>query len=55
VVLSETGDRALTDDDGHFSFGGVPRGPVTFVVRAGHRDQTTWPMTVPGGSYDLEV
>ena len=55
VVLSETGDRTLTDDEGHFSFGGVPHGQVTFIVRAGHRDQTTWPLTVPGASYDLEV
>ena len=55
VVLSETGDRTLTDDEGHFAFGGVPRGPVTLVVRAGHREQTTWPMSVPGTTYDVEV
>ena len=55
VVLSETGDRMLTDDEGHFSFDGVPRGPITLVVRAAQRDQTTWPTNVPGANYDLEV
>jgi len=55
VVLSETGDRTLTDDEGHFAFRGVPRGQATLVVRAGHREQTTWPISVPGANCEVEV
>ena len=55
VVLSETGDRVLTDDEGAFAFRGVRRGPVTLVVCAPHREQTTWPFRVPASKYDLEV
>lgn len=55
VVLSETGDRVLTDEDGGFSFGGVRRGRATLVVCAAGRSQTTWPTRVPASNYDLEV
>jgi hypothetical protein len=55
VVLSETGDRMLTEEDGKFSFGGVRRGPITLIVRAAGRLETTWPTRVPASNYDLEV
>jgi hypothetical protein len=55
VVVSETGDRVLTDDEGAFAFGGVRRGPVTLVVCAPDRAQTTWSFRVPASKYDVEV
>lgn len=55
VALNQTGDRVLTDDEGAFAFRGVPRGPVTLVVCAPHRTQTTWEFRVPASKYDVEV
>ncbi|MBV8719892.1 MAG: DUF4255 domain-containing protein [Chloroflexi bacterium] len=55
VVMSETGDRVLTDDEGAFAFRGVRRGPVTLVICAPHREQTTWSFRVPASKYDVEV
>ena len=55
VVLQETGDRTLTDEEGHFTFGGVPRGSITLVVRAAGRDEAAWPCQVPAPAYDVEV
>jgi hypothetical protein len=55
VVLSETGDRMLTDEEGGFAFAGVRRGAITLVVRAAGREETTWSTRVPASNYDLEV
>ena len=55
VVLQETGDRTISDDEGHFTFGGVPRGSITLVVRAAGREEATWPFRVPAPTYDVEV
>lgn len=55
VLLRETGARARTDDEGRFTFSGAPRGPVTLVVRAPGRTETTWPINVPDPSCELDV
>ncbi|MBV9543132.1 MAG: DUF4255 domain-containing protein [Chloroflexi bacterium] len=55
VVLSESGDRVLTNDEGGFSFPGVRRGGITLLVCAANRTQTTWPFKVPASNYDVEV
>jgi hypothetical protein len=55
VMLPETGDRVLTDDEGRFRFAGVPRGPITLVVRADGRTETTLATRAPADSYELEV
>ena len=55
VVVSETGDRVLTDDEGAFAFRGVHRGPMTLVVCAADRAQTNWTFRVPAANYDVEV
>lgn len=55
VVLRETGARATTDEEGQFTFSLAPRGPVTLIVRAPGRTETTWPVKVPSPTFDLEV
>jgi hypothetical protein len=55
VVLSQTGDRVLSDDEGAFLFRRVRRGPLTLIVCAPHREQTTWSFRVPDSKYDVEV
>jgi hypothetical protein len=55
VLLAETGDRAMTDDEGRFRFAGVPRGPITLVVRAAGREERSLATTAPAPTYELEV
>ncbi len=55
VLLQETGDRTITDEEGHFTFGGVPRGTVTLIIRAVGREEIIRPVQVPSPSYDVEV
>lgn len=58
VVLQKTDGKTLqtlTGDDGYFTIGPAPGGPITLVVRAAGRDETTWPCQVPSSSFDLEV
>jgi len=55
VVLRETGEQTLTGDEGYFTIGPVRPGPITLVVRAAGRDETTWPCQVPSSSFELEV
>jgi hypothetical protein len=55
VLLSETGDRAMTDEEGRFRFAGVPRGPITLVVRAAGRAEISLATRAPADSYELEV
>lgn len=55
VLLSETGDRTITDDEGRFSFAGAPRGPITLIVRARGRPEVSSSRIVPAGSYDVEI
>jgi hypothetical protein len=55
VELRETGDRTVSDEDGHFTFGAAPRGAVTLVVRSKDRGEVTWRGQVPSVSYDLEI
>jgi hypothetical protein len=55
VVLRETGARTLTGDDGYFTIGPAPRGPITLIVLSVGREETTWPSQVPSPSFELEV
>ena len=55
VLLVETGARARTDEEGYFRISHAPRGPVTLVVRAPGRTETTWQVTVPSPTCNLEV
>jgi len=55
VVLRETGARTLTGDEGSFTIGPAPRGPITLIVLAAGREETSWPCQVPAASFDLEV
>jgi hypothetical protein len=55
VLLTQTGDRAMTDDEGRFRFAGVPRGPITLVVRADGREESSLTTTAPGPTCELEV
>jgi hypothetical protein len=55
VLLSETGDRAMTDEEGRFRFAGVRRGPITLVVRANGRTEMSLATRAPADSYELEV
>ncbi|HVC33098.1 MAG TPA: Pvc16 family protein [Chloroflexota bacterium] len=55
VLLWETGDRALTDEEGRFTFARAPRGPITLVARAAGRAETSLPVMVPATNYDLDV
>jgi len=55
VVLAETGDRVLTDEEGHFSFPNVQRGQITLIVRARGRAEVAKQVAVPSPDYDLEV
>ena len=55
VVLRETGARTLTGEDGTFTIGPATRGPITFVVLAPGRAETSWPGEVPADSFDLEI
>jgi hypothetical protein len=55
VLLQETGDRVLTDEDGHFAFPNAPRGPITLLVRAEGHAEVAKAVTVPAPSYDLEI
>lgn len=55
VLLPEANKRATTDEDGRFELGGVPRGPITLLVRAAGRDETSWPVRAPALDLELEV
>lgn len=55
VVLAETGDRVLTDEEGSFAFPNVERGKVTLIVRAQGRAEAAKLVAVPSPDYDLEV
>jgi len=55
VLLSETGDRTITDAEGRFSFTGAPRGPITLIVRARGRPEVSSSRIVPAGNYDVEI
>lgn len=55
VLLQETGQLAVTDDEGRFTFRQAPRGPVTLVVRAAGRPEVSAERVVPAASYDLDV
>lgn len=55
VVIQETGDRSLTDAEGWFTFPKAPRGPVTLVVRANGKPESTSTRVIPSPDYDLEV
>lgn len=55
VLLWETGDRTITDDEGRFSFAGAPRGPITLIVRARGRPEVSSSTVVPAASYDMDV
>jgi hypothetical protein len=55
VLLNETGDRTLTDEDGYYTFDSAPRGLVTLVVRADGRAEVRAPVVVPAPNYDLQI
>ena len=55
VVLAETGDRVLTDEEGQFAFPNVERGQITLIVRARGRPEVARHVAVPSPDYDLEV
>lgn len=55
VLLQETGDRVLTDEDGRFAFSNVPRGPATLIVRAAGRPEVSRAITVPAPTYDVDL
>ncbi len=55
VVLQETGDRVMTDEEGRFAFPSVPRGLTTVVVRADGRAEVTHPVTVPSPPIVVEI
>lgn len=55
VLLQETGDRVLTDENGAFSFANAPRGPITLVVRATDRAEVAKQVIVPAATYDLDI
>ena len=55
VMLRETGERSVTDEEGRFHFRLAPRGAITLVVFAPGRPEVTYPVTVPAPTYELDV
>jgi hypothetical protein len=55
VLLQETGERAVTDEQGQFVLYNVPRGPVTVVLRATGKSERVIALTVPAPSYDFDL
>ena len=55
VLVRETGERVMTDEDGRFTFAQVPRGSITLIVRAAGRAEAAISTTVPAPAYDLEI
>ena len=54
VLLRETGVEFTTDAEGRFAFK-TREGPITLVVSAEGREQTTRKVDVPSSEYDLEI
>jgi hypothetical protein len=55
VVLKETGARTLTGDEGTFTIGPAPGGPITLIVLAAGHAETSWSRVVPAASFDLDL